>query len=171
MNKVLFLDIDGVLNSTRQMVVDQIKPGLSLQAHSNPTPEVIRWDVRCTRQLQRILTATDAYIVITSSWRHSTSTPLHFNLMLSAYGIIDRVIGLTPRITRQHFAERVNPQERGLEIQAWLNENPQVQSYVILDDSSDFLMEQMPFFVRTTSWRGLSQGNADDAIRILNGEL
>jgi hypothetical protein len=44
---------------------------------------------------------------------------------------------------------------RGHEIQAWLRENP-VSSFIILDDDTDFLPEQMERFVRCNNQVGLT---------------
>jgi hypothetical protein len=48
---------------------------------------------------------------------------------------------------------------RGVEIKDYLDRHPEVTDYVILDDSSDMMPEQMPFFVRCDGLVGVSSEN------------
>lgn len=58
---------------------------------------------------------------------------------------------------------------RGEEVQAWLDKQTEPYTYVILDDDSDMLESQLPYFVQTNCMeRGLSNDNAEQAIKILN---
>lgn len=82
--------------------------------------------------------------------------------MLAIYGFDNaEVIGATPRLGRK----------RGYEIQEWLDNNPDVTHYVILDDNSDMLDSQLGNFVKTDMFRGLCGADAEKAIKILNEEL
>lgn len=58
--------------------------------------------------------------------------------------------------------------ERGAEIQAWLDAHPEVTKYVIIDDQSDMLPSQMNNFVKVNQWYGLTMQDANKAINILN---
>jgi len=56
---------------------------------------------------------------------------------------------------------------RGNEVKEWLDRHPEVDKYVILDDDSDFLEDQKPFFVQTNSDDGFSANNYMAAEKIL----
>ena len=77
MGKIIFLDIDGVLNSESYF--------------KNKIAGVI--DPECVRRLNRIIKETDADIVISSSWKLSPSSVYaEFNDV----GIEGNIIGMTP---------------------------------------------------------------------------
>jgi Swiss Army Knife RNA repair-like protein len=50
---------------------------------------------------------------------------------------------------------------RGHEIQAWLNEHPEVERYAILDDDNDMLEHQMVNFFQTSCRTGITPEIAD----------
>ena len=57
---------------------------------------------------------------------------------------------------------------RGYEIQAWLELNPGVTRYAIVDDNCDMLPHQLPHFFRTSSSIGITQKLADKIVAHLN---
>ena len=81
------------------------------------------------------------------------------------------------QIVDEGRAEFYDTVERGHEVEQWLDENPGVKSYVILDDDNDFLTHQRGNFVRTANninhpdsldiGYGLTNECANRAIRIL----
>jgi hypothetical protein len=61
---------------------------------------------------------------------------------------------------------------RGVEIATWIDDNITYEdqksfSYVILDDDSDMLLEQEPFFVHCREEVGLTECDATRAVKIL----
>ena len=58
--------------------------------------------------------------------------------------------------------------QRGLEISEYINKSGLVQNYVILDDDSDMLYIQKDHFIKTDTYKGLSEENVQQAIQILN---
>lgn len=58
---------------------------------------------------------------------------------------------------------------RGSEIQEWLDKQTEPYRYIILDDDSDMLDCQLPYFIQTDwlKW-GLSDEDVEQAIHILN---
>lgn len=97
----------------------------------------------------------DLKIVISSSWRHLGEEQC--KKTLQANGIDpSRVIGITGN-------ERG---ERGGQVKAYLAANPEITSYVIIDDESDFsgLMDRL---VKTNSHLGLTETNVKLALDIL----
>lgn len=114
--KVIFLDIDGVLNSrSRWQECKEVKPKDS----------TARFDPLAMWRMKQLVTTTGAKIVISSSWRHIFPIQ-EIAGFLWRYGIPrEAVIGKTARIGR-----------RGHEIRNWLNKYP-VENYVIIDDDPD----------------------------------
>ena len=75
------------------------------------------------------------------------------------------LLGVTPEASIDDYCTR------GMEILKWLSQNGHDESdnfrYVILDDSSFFLPEQMPYLIKTSSSVGLTQEDAEKAIALL----
>jgi hypothetical protein len=107
--KVVFLDIDGVLNTR--------------QTH-NPRKLPYIVDKALVRRLKRLLTRTAAKVVLTTTWRYDPAGLFS----VRRYGI--PFIGSTP-----DFPEL----PRREEIRAWLKKHPRVTRYAVLDDDDDGL--------------------------------
>lgn len=110
---VLFLDVDGVLNSATFFA-------------ENPPMPVTSVDPKAVRRIQRVVEATGALVVLSSSWRKQPED-------------------LTPTLT-----DRMAAPARCDEILAWLDEHSEVTQYAIIDDDPD--AEVGGHFVRTY-WR------------------
>lgn len=67
--------------------------------------------------------------------------------------------GITPYDKSRH---------RGTEIQTWLDDYGSNVKYVILDDDSDMLEHQLPYFIKVDPYYGLTKEIADKIIEILN---
>lgn len=146
--KLIFLDIDGVMNSLQSM-----QDNKHLGIHRDiPTVDHVN-------HLNYIIASTDARIVISSSWRviHSSSS-IDLILCLQGFKYPGYVISST--ITHKYH--------RGDEIQDWLDmASNKIQRFVILDDCNDMLHLKQ-FLVQTDSNIGLTKQDADKAIKILN---
>ena len=151
MNKILFLDIDGVLNSSdSEEFADKTKPWFC--------NEVSDYHLK---ELSRIIAETSAKIVLTSSWRlyHPLFTgfdKIEDSLIMvleEKFKLYDlSVFDVTPELCGQ---------SRGREIESWLSNHSDVSVYVILDDEFDILSEQKDRVVRTTLSHGLTKELAD----------
>lgn len=156
MTNLIFLDIDGVLNSHRTgMAFGGYGTGLD--------PE---WDPVAVKMLRNLTEAADAQIVVSSSWRHD-KTVEDFHEMFAGYrwDTYDIIIGMTPSLQNV---------PRGLEIYTWFENNPQyaTSNYVIFDDRADMLEEQLAFhFVKTDIAWGLGYGDIQKAAEILGCKL
>ena len=163
--KIIFLDIDGVLNLIPQGFD---KYGGIFHQHF-------------TDNLSKIINDTGAKIVISSTWRLSGLQVM--NDMWKFRNLPGEVIGITP--TAYYNTDfRIGIDEdatRGHEIRWWLeNYTKNVDNYVILDDDNDMLPEQMSNFVITSGNEdhddcidigyGLTNKCTSDAIKILNYE-
>lgn len=125
---VIFLDIDGVLNTVRFQKI-QIK-----NHECSSYDAQFNFDPICMKNLKTLVEMFDCKIVISSTWRvHENSqadrywTELMLNLKM--YGLDTCVIGVTP--------PSISDEQRGDEIQKWLDSNSSVDNFVILDDDSD----------------------------------
>lgn len=105
--KVVFLDIDGVLN------------GQAYQKIATESPPI---DQTRLPILKEILDKSGAKVVLTSSWRTGWEPGCSFDATLREGGIL--IHDVTPRVSLRPF-----------EIAAWLKEHPEVESFVILDDT------------------------------------
>lgn len=154
--KVIFLDIDGVMNTEASMIAAHDKGYDGSSADG--------WDLNAVANLKRILETTGAEIVISSTWRFERFQP-ELLRAFQMYGL-PCWIGVTPRKMSLH--------SRGGEIAMWIRDHLDecgvaIERYVILDDDSDMLDEQKPFFVKTHFRNGgLTKELADKAIEILN---
>ena len=157
--KVIFLDVDGVLNSE-----------VSREQERNNFDNWMEHEVSemHVNNLKKIVDATGAQIVLSSSWRfdHPKATGRDF-IADPLMKILDRklkavgldIIDVTPDLRGKI---------RGAEIQDWLDRHSEVERFVILDDDVDMMEEQKPFFVNTTFKNGLTEEMANKAIEILN---
>lgn len=109
--KVIFLDVDGVLNSD-EYIKGTIKSNIQgIEKHV---------DVEKIKLLRQAIDQTNAKVVLTSSWRLTKMAQELIKLLIT-YGIY---VNTTPYIRN----------ERGLEIKQWLADNQNVEDFVILDD-------------------------------------
>lgn len=153
--KIIFLDIDGVLNGH----------GYNELAGSTPILP------RCVAHLNRIIAETGASVVISSAWRYmvhgGSMTLAGFAYLLKTHQVEQlRVVGLTCR-----DEEIVS---RGIQIAMWIiDHRAEVESFVVLDDAPDD-MDFAPVvarLVRCESMVGLTDRDADKAIAMLSVPL
>lgn len=150
MNKYLFLDIDGVLNSQRTVAAygRLTYCGMVKKAMVMGDPPEPMWDWVAVRMLAHAQKALGFKIVLSSTWRLSmTLQDMHTLFALFDWDTSEILIGKTGN-------ERGC---RGDQIKGWLNAHAKFPySYCIIDDDSDMLTEQQPFFVKTTFQNGLT---------------
>ncbi|SHN40290.1 HAD domain-containing protein [Rhizobacter sp. OV335] len=144
--KVLFLDIDGVLNSTRTCVAFG---GFPMQLD-----HIAAFDQVAIRLLQRVCDNTGAKVVLSSAWR------LHCN-----FADAGRAFGL-PIIDRTDNG--MGP--RGSQIQRWLDARDDIEAYAIIDDDSDMLPQQLASFVKTNAEDGVTWSSFKALCRILGAD-
>ena len=132
----IFLDCDGVLNSTHGWLRDKPNTWKYL------TPE-------CVEQLRQLLNALpDIKIVISSTWRKMMLIN-EFREMFNSFNLPgDRIIGYTKI--------RLSDRARGYEIQEYLDEHPEIEKFVIIDDDAD-MAHLLSHLVQTDATKGLTQ--------------
>jgi hypothetical protein len=149
--KILFLDIDGVLNSYRSCFATGNFP--------HKPSELEHFDMIAVGLIRKVCEETNTKIVLSSTWRMNKNwVELKDTLNLP---IIDR--------TPVHYSS-IRDGQRGEEVREWLTQHPEVKQYAIVDDGNDFLLEQQPYFVKTDFAEGLSYKNYLQLKEILDGK-
>lgn len=163
MNKIIFLDIDGVLSTKEAEIgTNNIVPILN---EFTETEDVTLFDREsyfsqdAINNLNSIIDHTRANIVISSAWRKYDSIGL-LRKLFNHLGIKGQIVGITPTIGGE--IEDV----RGMEIEWFIRENG-ITDYVILDDKEFPLDDPMKFIKTDPTW-GLTDIDSKDAIKILN---
>lgn len=158
MKKCIFLDFDGVITT--------LKSNWNL-------------DKAKMEMVKRICDETGAKIVISSSWRRYTLADTIESITTNQiekgqepFLMPEYIVGITARMYSFKFGLREEHYKvcRGVEIDRWLWEHPQIVNYVILDDDSDMLLRQKNNFIKTHALRGISKRDVEKAIKILNNE-
>lgn len=153
--KVIFLDIDGVLNSNRY----------DRERSPDDTNNI---DETRLPLLQRIVEQTNARIVLSSSWRKHwdadeslcDETGKGLNQVFARYGLT--IFGKTPVIS---------PGDRDKEVRAWLSAHDgDVEAFVIIDDILTGWGDLSDQLVRTSPriGRGLENEHVEQAIGLLS---
>lgn len=172
--RVIFLDIDGVLNHFGTRLIDDFDA-----PWRGPDPDrLLRVPVapECADRLNRLIGETGARIVISSSWRRFARWQ-DLGPALARHGVVGEVIGETPDLindapwleawrAREGRPFAYDRLERGWEIAHWLGLHPEVTSFVILDDCSD-MADLLDRLVLVDPAIGLDDACVDRAIRIL----
>ena len=143
MVKVVFLDIDGVLNDA-----------FNIQRLMKDEPSLDH--LEC---LKAIIDLTGAEIVLTSTWRlFALSRKIIKNSLAK--------VGLT-------FTDRTKELLKGrtAEINEWLSRHQEVESFVILDDDWTLLEDFPENTVKTSFFKGLLPEHIEKAVKILNGNI
>lgn len=145
MSKLIFLDIDGVINNRESM---------------RGRGGVFRVHEPCVRRLNTIIDATGALCVLSSSWRINWPL-LALQQFLEGRGFTGQLVDKTPYLPSE---------PRGLEISAYLNQSRErgysVRHFVILDDDGD-MGSMKPWLVQTKTELGLMPEDVDKAIYTL----
>jgi len=148
--KILFLDIDGVLNS--EVYYKSI-------SHSDNNSS--RFDPLSVELIKKLVEEFSLRIVVSSTWR---------------YGAVDRLMhelknsNLIQYLYHEWFTPVIHPAHRGTEIKLWLDLHPEVTDYIIIDDDENMLEEQMSRFVKTDLHQGMTEEHFNRVRAILSAE-
>lgn len=144
--KILFLDVDGVLNTDKTNLTD-------------PWP----MDPFMVLLVDRIVQATGCKVVLSSAWRHSEEGVDKIKAALPLYGI-------TPTSTHGDRGEEIESWILDYTLtHASPNPNDWVlTSYAILDDCEVMQPQQQEHFFKTSFQIGLTEEIANKVIEHLN---
>lgn len=164
MKKVIFLDIDGVLNT---------KDWHSRMTKDTPHDEFgFTFEPIAVSNLAHIIDDTGAVIVISSSWKFHGVTKLR--KMWEIRNLPGTILDITPNTVSDEMLLNADLNEielgacRGNEIKEWLSKHKsEVSNYVIIDDYDNLLPEQEGHVVQTDSLIGITEKDAEKAITIL----
>jgi hypothetical protein len=152
--KLIFLDIDGVLNSG---AFYRERPPEARLALSDETWWQEMIDAEAVARLNRIIAETGANVVISSSWRIVLDAGA-LRSVLKACGFEGEIIGVTDQLVEG---------TRGDEIVAWLAHTAHdVEAFAILDDDED-MGELVGRLIRTTWELGLQDEHVERALELL----
>lgn len=150
MAPIIFLDFDGVICSPRAFTAQEGRwCGTEYRA--------LRWaDPIACDLVQRLASKHHAKVVVSSTWRSSRDQ-------------CDQILGryrISKFLHRDWRTGEDKDRFRGREIDAWLETHGR-PPFIILDDDSDMLPEQMPFLVNTCSMNGMMLSDFDKADKML----
>jgi hypothetical protein len=160
MKKIIFLDIDGVLNSSDYLATRSKDESEDLYKYLDNFI-----DERAVLVLEEIASKSNAEIVISSTWRL-----YHFETLktlLPNKGLTSKIIGKTPN--KKGCC-------RGCQIHQWIRDNisylevdsaSSFKSYLILDDDTDMLLQQKDNFIHITNDYGLTEKYIQICLNVL----
>lgn len=132
--KVIFLDIDGVLN--RLGTLQQGRTRKDWHGLIGMEPELVK-------RFNTLIKETGAKVVLSSAWRGSDIWKEDMRQNgLRVRNFIDRT-GY-----RNDLRGGMEANRRGHEIQDWIDAHPEIEKYAIIDDDSDMLPTQMQSFFK-----------------------
>ena len=159
--KIIFLDIDGVLNcaTSKSHCIDvdgRVIKGI---------------DSDKVKRLAKIVEATGAQIVLSSDWKdgwekyYTSQKPSHAKYL-------DNHLYKKGKLTIKDKTPNTHKGSwfRGSEILAYLRMHQDIENYVILDDTffDDFVNKEIEEHLVLTNWEvGLTDGDVKNAIKIL----
>ena len=153
--KIVFLDIDGVLNHEKFYKDFHFNKIIKAQHRKNNI------DPRSAKLVVDLCKQTGAKIVISSSLRFDGLDELTKRLRIA--GIKDKYVLDVCSLERPHEFSGTN---RGTVIQRYIDEH-NIDKYIILDDDTDMLEHQKPYFIKISRWTGFTEVNLKTAINIL----
>lgn len=145
---IIFLDIDGVLNS-----IEYVTETYNVLKRTLKREEM--FDPICMKNLKQIVDETNAKIVITSSWKIGDMELLY--KVFGKYGI--NIFDKT-----NHYGDR-----RGKEIRDWMAVHKEAEKFIIIDDDYFKDYPGLDEHIVQTSihyGRGLNEKHVEQAIKL-----
>ena len=175
MSAVLFLDVDGVLNTmdeheTRVYTSDETLVHIT-KYDIHAVGYYVAMQYRLLLNLKRVF---DAYptlkIVISSTWRENHE---YRSFLLAALvdvcqiDVTTVVLGDTPVLGYLQGG-------RGAEVRAWLADHPEYSHFVIVDDDHEDSFRRhglLDHLVQTSLDEGLDDASTDEVLKVLRRQL
>lgn len=165
MNCIIFLDIDGVLNSNFRN-----------NSHQKEISDGKLIDIEKIRILAKLVKRTNAKIILHSGWRfwfNSRLEPTHEEsenllILLQQEGL--SIDGMTPDLSTEEI--RISKKfslVKASEILAWLDEHKEIDKWVVIDDLDLHNPEIEVHQIKTDSSVGLTIEDVQTAEKMLIG--
>ena len=135
--KLIFLDIDGVLNKK-----------------SKDTPKTCVIEENHLDLLAKLVQKSGAEVVLSSSWRLAADEPWRDQLLRGGVSVSDQTV-------------RLNGNNRQREILLYLEAHKDVESFVILDDQVERFGKLKKNRVLVNPRKGLTEANVSQALKIM----
>lgn len=150
MDKIIFLDIDGVLNDHRKL--------------KNGYCGIRR---RCVGHFNSLIKRTEARVVIVSAWRYmmlaGSMTETGFWNMLMTHGVTEKL-----KIAGFTRSDEDVTESRAAQVDAWLSDHCGGRPrFVVIDDMDLGYTRHKHPFVQTVPGIGLTKKDADEACALL----
>lgn len=158
--RVLFLDIDGVLNSD-PFWFEKINQHGRMEALHNPHL-VVQGEL--VQRLQGLLDQVEVKVVLSSNWRLGIGLKATEEA-LRKHGFTHSLYDQTPILYPEKMSKYVT---RGEEINKWLSLH-EVDNYAIVDDRED-MGHHTPRLVLTNSQVGITDENVSRLLELLTEE-
>jgi hypothetical protein len=163
MTKILFLDFDGVLLPDSLAHKQVEKNGLNPDNYL----EIVEFDQHCVANLNKIIAATHAEIVLSTSWAMGNSISKLSNCLLRNGIDPSNIFEYDDPIHGSWLTPRKMSSLRSNEIGWWIGNHPEITNWVAIDDDPSILHLKTNY-VRTNPAVGLNAEAASKAITILN---
>lgn len=169
--KVIFLDIDGVLNNheswkRRKEYYDKYKISIS------------SIDEELVKRLSEIIKITGAKVVLSSYWRWDWKDGIsnikleeskYLQKLFNKYNI--EIVGITPCLPKSNNPNEKYTSWRENEIKYYLVNYPEIESFCIIDDELFDLKSLERYLVKTNTEEGLQEEHIEEVVRILTQKI
>lgn len=149
MSKIIFLDIDGVLQlpgSQKRFEVDleEFRKEMAEKMKNEKYLKLCKYDIGAVyydwapdavQNLRKLIETHDAQIVLISDWRIGRTLE-EMQLLLDIHGLGKYLIEFAPDLPNNY--------KRSKEIAHYLSEHPEVKKFVIIDDIRDDYENMFP---------------------------
>lgn len=160
--KILFLDIDGVLNNHKTIQMPMVL--------SDDGRHHCQFDPDCVHLLNYICAETGCFLVLSSTWRNGTEENFeNTKKYIASQGVETPIIARTPQAFQimtetGEFTGRWS--KRGNEIDTYLSTRNDVDRFAIIDDDDD-MEPHMDKLVKTEFDIGLQKCHMDPLLVLL----
>jgi hypothetical protein len=154
----IFLDIDGVLNSQANLK-DFDRGGTEVE---NVSSFFMTFHVEHLNEIIRGLGGPNKVLVILSATMRNYHSLEVLQSALEMKGFIGKLVGKTGPNVRS--GKEGEPFPRAVEIQTFLDENPHVKNFLILDDAE--MNEELTKFAVRTSFQKVGGGLREHHVRL-----
>lgn len=164
---VLFLDIDGVINSEESYRVRE-------EYHQKHNEWISPLDEEVVKRIAKIVSITGAKVVLSSTrrfdWKDGSENlevdeSKYLQSLFDKYDI--EIIGITPKIAKSDDEHEEYTSWREYEIISYLDTHPEIEGFCIIDDEKTDLHSLEDNLVKINSKCGLTDESVEQAIQIL----